>query len=269
MKYCIAIGEATSPTTPLLLGGDYFKSIETAKALGFEAVEIHTPNPQELEIDKLTETCKRIGMSIETIGTGILYGRYGFYLMDQDTEKRIQLLSMIRNYIDIAARLKSRVTIGSIKGNVPKGENKDKYLCTLAESLKTVSVYAAEKNVILLIEATNRYENNVLNTASDLYRMISENKLKNTMALMDSFHINIEEKSIGNCLSDAREYLGYIHFGDNTRCYPGSGAFDFDVFCSSIKKIGYDGTVSVECYPQPDSLTAAKKTIEFFRKHFS
>lgn len=269
MKFCISIGKTTSPTTPLLLEGDFIKSMETAKKLGFDAVEIHTPSPEELNIAELTMVRERLDMQIGTIGTGMLYSKYGLYLMDQNEERRNRLLGLVKGYIDTAAQLNSRVTIGSIKGNFPKDGDRNKYILTLGDSLQAVSEYAVQKGVIVLLEATNRFENNVLNTGKDLYQIITKFQLKNIMALMDSFHINIEESSVENCLADTHEYLGYIHFGDNTRCYPGSGAFDFDKFCKSIIDIGYDGILSVECFPQPDGLTAAKESIKFFKKYFS
>ena len=268
MKFCIAIGKTTTPTTPLLLEGNYAESIRTAGSIGFNAVEIHTPDPEELGTEELLSTCRECGVSIETIGTGILYGKYKLHLMDQDEERRKYLIERVKAYIDVAKRLGSRITIGSIKGNVPINEDRGKYLDTLKSSLSAISEYASEKGVIVLLEATNRFENNVLNTAKEVYDIIDKNKLKNFMALLDSFHINIEESDIAGCLTDAGKYLGYIHFGDNHRRYPGSGAFNFDKFCKGIKDIGYNGVLSAECFPQPDGLTAARETMKFFGKYF-
>jgi sugar phosphate isomerase/epimerase len=269
MKFSIAIGKTTTPTTPLLLEGSFSQSILTARSIGYDAVEIHTPDPEEMDIDELNRTCRECGMSIETIGTGILYGKYKLHLMDQDEERRKQLIERVKSYINIAASLNSRVTIGSIKGNIPAGGDREKYINSLYKSLKSISEYATEKGVIVLLEATNRYENNVLNTAREVYDTIDKNGLKNFKVLLDSFHINIEESDITGCLADAGKYLGYIHFGDNHRRYPGTGSFRFDIFCRGIKDIGYNGVLSAECFPQPDGLTAAKETIKFFRKHFS
>lgn len=268
MKFCIAIGKTTTPATPLLLAGRFEESIRTAGSIGYNAVEIHTPDPEELNINELNRTCGECGMSIETIGTGILYGKYKLHLMDQDEERRKYLIERVKSYIDIASRLNSRVTIGSIKGNIPGNEDRNKYLDTLSGSLKSISEYASLKNVIVLLEATNRYENNVLNTGKEVHDIIEQNELKNFMVLLDSFHINIEEYDIAGCLSDAGKYLGYIHFGDNHRCFPGSGAFNFEKFCKGIIDIGYNGVLSAECFPQPDGLSAARETIRFFRKHF-
>ncbi|MEA4911857.1 MAG: sugar phosphate isomerase/epimerase family protein [Oscillospiraceae bacterium] len=268
MKYCVAIGQTTSPSTPLLLDGDFVNSMRTAASLGYGAVEIHTPEPQSLDIGALRAACDSLGLCIATLGTGQIYGKYGLYLMDPDEQRQRRIVDMVCRYIDIAAQLGSKVTIGSIKGNVPQGGDREVCLAVMGKLLREISAYAVEKNVTVLLEATNHFENNVLNTGKDVRAMIEKNSLRNFEALMDSFHINMEERSPATCLRDAGPYLGHIHFGDNTRMYPGSGAFNFDVFCQSIREIGYDGVLSVECFPLPDGLTAAKESIRFFKHYF-
>ncbi len=268
MKFCIAIGKTTTPTTPLLLEGDFVRSMERAREMGYDAVEIHTPDVEVLDTDELNAACKRLNMFIATLGTGQIYGKYGLYLMDEDEEKQKTIVEMVKKYINVAKKIGSKVTIGSIKGNVPKGADRAVCLGIMGKCLRQISDYAVEQGVTILLEATNHFENNVLNTAKDVVEMIEKNGLKNVQVLMDSFHINMEERSPGTCLADAGKHLGHIHFGDNTRWYPGSGAFNYDLFCQSIKDVGYDGVLSVECFPIPDGETAARKTMEFFRKYF-
>ncbi len=269
MKFCIAIGKETSPTTPLLLAGDFVESMRAAKEMGYDAVEIHTPDPEELDVDRILAACRELDLFIATLGTGMIYGKYGLYLMDGDEARLDRLVEMVKSFIDLAARLGSKVTIGSIKGNVPRGEDRDQCLDRMGRTLQRLDAYAGEKGVTLLLEATNHFENNVINTGKDVYEMISRYQLRHVQALMDTFHINLEERHPASCLSDTGPYLGHIHFGDNTRMYPGSGAFNYDVFCQSIRDVGYDGVLSVECFPLPDGMTAARETMKFFRKYFS
>ena len=115
----------------------------------------------------------------------------------------------------------------------------------------------------VLLEATNRYENNVLNTGAQLADMIQGYALKHTRALMDAFHMNIEEAQGARGLLDARDVLGHIHFADNNRLYPGGGCFDFQALAQSIREIGYDGMLSVECLPFPDGDEAARRACAF------
>ena len=265
MKFCLAVGKTTSPTTPLLLEGDFVESMRRARAMGYDAVEIHTPEPDQLDVERLRRACDELGMFIATLGTGMIYGKYGLYLMDPDEERQARIVAMVKRYIDIAQAIGSKVTIGSIKGNVPKGADRAACLEIMGKCMREISAYAVEKGVYVLLEATNHFENNVLNTGRDVHDFIERYALKNVQALIDSFHVNIEERSVAGGLRDA----GDIHFGDNIRWYPGAGAFDFDAFCQGIRDVGYDGVLSVEVFPLPDGETAARRSIEFFQKHFN
>lgn len=268
MKFCIAVGAATSPTTPLPFAGDFVESMRRAKAIGYDAVEIHTPEPDTLDVARLRAACEELDMCIATLGTGMIYGKYGLYLMDPDAERQEKIVSMVKHYIDIAKSIGSKVTIGSIKGNVPKGADREECLAIMGRCMKQISDYAVEQGVYVLLEATNRFENNVLNTGREVRDFIEANGLKNVQALIDSFHVNIEERSVTDGLRDAGKYLGHIHFADNIRWYPGAGAFNFDAFCQGIKDVGYDGVLSVEAFPLPDGETAARETMAFFKSHF-
>jgi sugar phosphate isomerase/epimerase len=41
--------------------------------------------------------------------------------------------------------------------------------------------------------------------------------MDNLKLLPDTFHMNIEEKSIEESLIEAKQYIGYIHFADSNR----------------------------------------------------
>lgn len=268
MKYGIAIGLETNPTAPLVLGGDFVASMTYAAGLGFNVVEIHVPDPDLLDAGILVPACARLGIGISTVGTGAMYGREGLSLIDESAEKQAIIMERLHRFVDKAALLGSAITVGSIKGNIPKGRGRAPFFDKLAENVRTIAEYAAPKGVTILLEATNRLENNLLNSGRDVYDFITQYQLKNTKILADSFHINIEEASIENCLKDTGDLLGYIHFADNTRHYPGAGCFRFDVLAQAIREYGYDGVLSVECLPLPDSKTAAEASIRFFKTYF-
>lgn len=268
MKYCIAIGSKTSMFTPLLLGGNVEANLIKAGEIGFDGVELNVLDLSTVDVKRLNRICRERNLSITTLATGAIYGTYGLSLTDFDRRDCDKLIEMVRVYLDLAARLGSHVTIGSIKGNIRRDEDRPEGLKILGENLKRISEYAGQTGVTVLLEATNRLENNVLNTAKEICDMIEEYELEHFKILMDSFHVNIEETDISGCLRDAGKHLGYIHFGDNNRWYPGAGCFRFDLFNQAIKDIGYDGVLSAECFPRPDGETAARKTYEFFKRNF-
>lgn len=269
MKYGIAIGKEISPAAPLVLGGDFVESMAYAAGLGFNTVEIHVPDPDLLDAERLVSACRDLGMEISTIGTGGMYGGEGLSLIADSEEVITKIMARLHRFVDKAALLSSPITIGSIKGNIPKNKERKPYFDRLAANLRIIADYAATKNVTVLLEATNRLENNLLNSSRDVFEFIEEYQLpENVLILVDSFHINIEEASIENCLKDTGDRLGYIHFADNTRRYPGAGCFRFNLLAEAIRDYGYNGVLSIECLPLPDSKTAAEASIKFFQETF-
>jgi len=268
MKYCCASNPACNPNAPVPLSGDFCLQLEKAKEMGYHAIEIHVPDVALLDIPALRDAMARTGMEIATLGTGTIYGKYGLHLCDDDPQNQEKLYEMVCRFIDCAAQLSARVTIGSIKGNIWPDQDREKHLEIFARALCRIDEYAGRKGVVILLEATNRYENNVLNNAQELAGMIRSCGLKHTQALLDVFHMNIEEEKGAYALRDAAVVLGHIHFADNNRRYPGAGCYDFSVLAEVIREIGYDGVLSVECLPWPEGDEAARKAGEFLHRVF-
>lgn len=269
MKYCVAANMATNPTTPVPLSGDFCETLVKAKGMGYDAIEIHVPDVGVLDVPAILETMKRTGMSVATLGTGTIYGKFGLHLCDEDEKRQERLYGMVCRFIDCAAELSSRVTIGSIKGAIAPDQDRARHMRILGDALSRIDRYAGEKGVTMLLEATNRYENNVLCNADELAGLIESRGLSHTRALLDVFHMNIEEpRGVREALLRARDVLGHIHFADNNRRYPGAGCFDFTPLIRAIEEIGYDGVLSVECLPWPNGDEAAKQACAFLCRSF-
>jgi sugar phosphate isomerase/epimerase len=109
----------------------------------------------------------------------------------------------------------------------------------------------------------NRYETNLINTveqALDFLRDFRTSKL-----LVDTFHANIEEVSIGRALLEAGEKLHHLHLADSNRLAPGRGHLNFQEIFSALRTLKFGGFVSAEIVPWPDPQTAAIETIQFLQ----
>lgn len=250
------------------MSGDFCENLRKAKAMGYDAIEIHVPDVAALDVPALLRTMRETGVCVSTLGTGTIYGKYGLHLCDENEENQQRLFEMVCRFVDCAALLGSRVTIGSIKGNIKSGQDREKHGDILGRALSRIDDYAGKKGVTILLEATNRYENNVLNTGEQVSEIIRAYGLSHTRALLDVFHMNIEESDIPGALEGAKDVLGHIHFADNNRLYPGAGCFAFEPLARKIREIGYDGVLSVECLPLPTGEEAAARACAFLHGLF-
>jgi len=117
----------------------------------------------------------------------------------------------------------------------------------LIEELAQIAPTAEQTGALVLLEPLNRYESRFLkrlDQAVDICRAVDSPGVK-TMA--DFFHMNIEEVDIGQAIEDAADYIGYVHLADSNRYQPGAGHLDFRPGLAALKRIGYDGFMTLEC----------------------
>ena len=98
------------------------------------------------------------------------------------------------------------------------------------------------------IEPLNRFETYFLNTAADAARLCEEIGSPRVGILVDTFHANIEEKSIGAALRHAGSHLKHLHVCENDRGIPGSGHVAWAEFFSTVAELGYDRWMTIESF---------------------
>jgi D-psicose/D-tagatose/L-ribulose 3-epimerase len=127
------------------------------------------------------------------------------------------------------------------------------------ESVSKLTETAANNRVTLVIEPLNRYESCIVNTAEDVSRFVKEVDHPKVRALLDTYHMNIEESDIEKAFLTVRDCLEVVHFADSNRRALGRGHIDFRPALSGMKAIGFDRTIVLECtVPGPDPFRADK-----------
>jgi sugar phosphate isomerase/epimerase len=151
---------------------------------------------------------------------------------------------------------------GRAEGQVSRSEA----LNLLGESLVQLADHARPLGVTLLYEHLNRYETNLLNRVEDVVPFV-RSAGENIKILADLFHMNIEEASIPEALLLGGDRIGHVHLADSNRRAAGFGHTDFPPIFAALKKMNYEGYVSAEAFPLPDSETAAAQTMKAFRQY--
>ena len=91
------------------------------------------------------------------------------------------------------------------------------------ESLKEVAEHAADRGVRLAIEPLNRFETDLVNTAEQVLELCDRVGADNVGVLLDTFHMNIDEKSLGDAIRLVGDRLLQLHACENDRGTPGTG----------------------------------------------
>jgi D-psicose/D-tagatose/L-ribulose 3-epimerase len=116
------------------------------------------------------------------------------------------------------------------------------------EALKRVAARAERAGVTVGIEAVNRYESNLVNTAEQALELADQIGAGNVVVHLDAYHMNIEEQNLAGPIRLCGRRLGYLHIGESHRGYLGTGTVDFEQLFSALAEIGYDGPVTFESF---------------------
>ncbi len=267
-KTSIAISPYKAPFAPLLFAGEWRQGISTALKLGYDAIELSLRDPYDSLMPEVFSELKRSGLALSAIATGQSYYQDGLSLTSSNTDERARLFDRLKRFIEFVAPWSGLVILGGVRG-VLKGEpgNYQEQRQNAIELIEACSEYASQRGAQLVLEPINRYETNFLNSIQDCQNLIAETEMKNVFILADTFHMNIEEKSISEAIFQAGRNLAYIHFADSNRKAPGLGHINFTELLQTIKHIRYSGYICAEILPIPDSATAAKLAMEFFRSY--
>ena len=147
----------------------------------------------------------------------------------------------------IGAKAMSGVIYGAIgqrTGVAPTEAEKD----ATARVVQEAAAYAKSLGMDYGLEAVNRYENHILNTAEQAVEMVERVGASNVFVHLDTYHMNIEEKGIANGILRAREHLKYIHLSASDRGTPGADTVAWDEVFAALAAIGFKGGMAMESF---------------------
>jgi D-psicose/D-tagatose/L-ribulose 3-epimerase len=106
------------------------------------------------------------------------------------------------------------------------------------DCIRRVDEKARAAGVTLNLEIVNRFESNLLNTASQGLRFLGEVGSDNVFLHLDAFHMQIEEAVPAQAIEMTGHRLGYMHIGESNRGFLGSGTINVDRVFDALAGIG-------------------------------
>ncbi|MCA9198662.1 MAG: sugar phosphate isomerase/epimerase [Planctomycetales bacterium] len=268
MKSCVTISLVDEAKGgPFVFWDGLEDGCRQAAELGFDAVEVFPPGPEAVDPEQLKALLSQNNLLLAAVGTGAGWVKHRLSLTAADEGQRQQAVAFVKSIIDLAGQFHASAIIGSMQGRFGEGTDKSTALNYLANALGELGEYAKPYQAPLIYEPLNRYETNLCNTMQDGVELLGHVDSDNVVLLADLFHMNIEETSVAQGILDGGSKIGHVHFVDSNRQPVGAGHTDFAAVTEALRKIGYDGILSAEAFPIPDSRTAAQKTIQGFRQY--
>jgi sugar phosphate isomerase/epimerase len=238
---------------------------EKVRAIGYDAIELHLRNPRQYDAVAMKRTAADAGLSFCALSTGLEYGLNGLSLISDDAAVRTAAVQRLREHIDLAAELDCLVVIGTIRSRIPDWTRRMDYEGYLREALLCLSDYAAPLGVDLVVESITRYICNYLNTVPETAAWLQQLDRPNLQLHIDTHSMNIEDPDLPAAIQASRPILGYVHFSDSNRRFPGGGNIEFKPVLQALQEIGYTGIIASECLPWPDAETCARSGLMYLK----
>jgi D-psicose/D-tagatose/L-ribulose 3-epimerase len=226
------------------------------KAIGFDLLELGVENPGDWDPARVAEilAANNLGASVCAV-----MGE-GRDLLERDLIAPTQ--EYIRTCIDAAAIVGSSVVAGPVYTPTGKTWRMDDAeraatIDRLVEGLRPLADYAGERGVRLAIEPLNRFETSFLNTAAQTMEVVDRVDSTAVGLLLDTFHMNIEEKDQAAAIRLAGDKLVHFHACGNDRGAPGTDHIAWREIAAALHEIGYDGAMVIESFT-PDNQTIAR-----------
>jgi len=235
--------------------GDFKYFVDKIARLGFDVLEVQ---PDQLlstpraELDSLRQMASDRGIEL-TYCIG--------FSQDKDLSSESALVR--RAGMDYARRILEVIHImgGKVFGGInyaawppvfPAGlTDKRPYVERSLQCIKEISKVAEDYGITYCLEVVNRFEHFLLNTAAEGLAYVEEVGSPNVKLLLDAFHMNIEEDSVGAAIVSAGDKLGHFHIGETNRKPPGQGHMPWDEMAKALKQINYQGRVVMEPFVKP------------------
>jgi D-psicose/D-tagatose/L-ribulose 3-epimerase len=226
---------------------DALPLIQKVADYGFDGVEIPIFDPDQVDIKATNNALKKAGIEVTTCA---ILGPDRDMISD-DSAVRENAKKYMKECIDINVKLGSNIFCGPLYSAVGKlvgrSRTDEEWDCAVT-GLGEMAKYAGEKGVTLAIEPLNRFETYFINIAADVVKLVKDVNHPNLRVHLDTFHMNIEEKSIYKAIKNTGEYLAHVHTCENDRGTPGSGNVDWDGTFKALHEIKYDGWLVIESF---------------------
>jgi len=242
------------------VGFDDFASAEWLgifRSLGCSTVQVYRNAKANVTIEQMKDYIAAGEMPCDSI-----HGVFGeqFDPSSPDETARITAVDTFKKEGDIALALGGPLVVvhgATIRRDGISTSEHDLRISQLGKSITELGQHGRSMGVSYTFENLPGYHA-ICSDVAELTALLDKTTAPNTGMCFDTGHANM----VGDAptmLTQGNSHIKYIHFSDNSgqadeHLMPTQGTLNIDATAEAIHKIGYDGTVMLEIFPQLDQL---------------
>lgn len=232
------------------LTNDEFTRLATHVAeLGFDMIEVPIEGMDDVDYARAAKVVRDIGLGVSVCA---VMGP-DRDLIHPDASVRANGIAYVRHCIEAAHAVGATNVLGPMYSAVGRtwqatADERKRDLDLLVTQLSQLAGHAANHGVVLCIEPLNRFETSFINLAEQVIEVVDLVGNPACAMMLDTFHMNIEETSLGDAIRAGGARLKHLHACENDRGAPGSGHVPWQDVAKACRDIGYDGPVVIESF---------------------
>jgi D-psicose/D-tagatose/L-ribulose 3-epimerase len=228
------------------------------KAWGFDSVEIAVEQLSDIDPGVIRSELDKNNLKCQSLCAVLTPDRDLRGTLAQQQEAIIYL----KGLIDMMPQLGAKVLIGPLYSAVGRAaavppEEYQQQWKTVVSHLKVLAGYAHARQLLLAIEPLNRFETDFINTVDQGLHLIKEVDIPALTLLLDTFHMNIEEKDQAAAILKAGKHIGHFHACGCDRGTPGNDHIHWLAIAQALKTVDYQGSIVIESFT-PDVKVIAR-----------
>lgn len=239
-----------------------FDLVDKVKGMGYDIIEVAIEDKDLIDWKQLKQRADDAGLSIS------ISGAFGASrdISSDNADYRKEGLQYINDCIRIAAEMGSPVFGGPVYSAVGKtrlvsAEQKQQERDWCLENLHLAAQVAKEYGITVGVEPLNRFETDMVNTADQAMSLIREVGSPFLKLQLDTFHNNIEEKSIPETIRKYGKDLCHVQGNESDRGTPGTGNVDWTGIRDAFTEVGYNEAIIIETFGAPSKELARAASI--------
>jgi len=226
---------------------DELDLIDRVKKMGLDFIEIPLMVLETFDAAAIKDRLNAVGL--ESVTSTVLLD--GTDITNEDPQIRENGVKYLKDCVKASSEIGAKSFSGVIYSQHVKSlPNRPEEILWQysADALRTVAQFAKGLDVKIGLEPVNRYETCLVNTSEQALRLIEMIGEDNVMVHLDTYHMNIEEKSFYDATKLAGDRLIHYHLCENDRGIPGTGLVDWDGIFRALAEIKYNGYAALESF---------------------
>jgi sugar phosphate isomerase/epimerase len=222
--------------------------LDCMKRAGYDVVELQIADPAEFDEQRVRRSLQAVGFTMCAFQTGATYATRGNCLCTADDAVRQRTIALLESHVELAARWHAVVVFGSLQGRHSDEPDHAAGQTRIEAAIAYLGKRAGARGVTVALEPVNQLEVGFNNTIAAVAGIVRRLNLPGLRMMVDTFHMNIEEKEMLAPLAGIADILAHVHLSDTNRDLLGAGHWSTAGFLGELQRLGYDGVCSVGVY---------------------